>query len=713
MAEQDTMRLLQYMNQRHAALSALIADGGKHRLQQQLGQIAQPTSRRSTGESPPRRASAYPQARRESVGSLQQAMAESPPVTQLVAHRPNGTEHPEDLHGASRHHVLAQALGNAANERTNDAAATDEAMTQDVVDRSVQAMWQARMAAARRPVTTDQGRHRFKRLMHVTHIEALARMAISRPHNQHTCDRQEPTLSTQLEPTTMLTTTTADDSEPLDQNPPQDMSSTLTRRYSLVDDRGRPPTSELVNDNTYFPSRRHTTGVMLPRVFKQTSQVARDMQDCYLAALPPAKRDHLDNPTGHEILSPDEFGHMLQHVLGFQDPAWAAKCYVACVRESTRVTLLAFADVVNLLKCGTDHDKMQFVFSIYDTDANGTIEVDEVFQTLHSDNDDMWDQVMFSQLLLGLVTPLHVGKMGFQEFASACQNIPMFFICFAGPLPLRLSNQPDTVKCRLRLEVLRTMWSFGVKKSAMETAHAISADAFKTIISYFFRFSKASTIDQALATRIFQTFAPTNATSIDFDEFIRGLFTLLDGAVEPRGRMLHSILDLDRGGTVTKSEIDQILQARARTVQRHQIKDLHLDRNAAAIMEVLDANGDGAISVDGMLSENNIEKTQTELTMTNGGVEFIAAVHKSPHVLTDLLDILCSGCHFDTTFSTDKCMLLDERDPHMVPPHPRQLMRDFKKVFEIAVKKMSAVAEWRRTASMPPQIPKVTSMQPH
>ena len=44
----------------------------------------------------------------------------------------------------------------------------------------------------------------------------------------------------------------------------------------------------------------------------------------------------------------------------------------------------------------------------------GSIEVDEVFQTLQSDKEDLWDQILFSQQLLGVVDRNHDGHMEFQ-----------------------------------------------------------------------------------------------------------------------------------------------------------------------------------------------------------------------------------------------------------------------------------------------------------
>ncbi|KAF0704925.1 hypothetical protein As57867_007180, partial [Aphanomyces stellatus] len=231
---------------------------------------------------------------------------------------------------------------------------------------------------------------------------------------------------------------------------------------------------------------------------------------------------------------------------------------------------------------------------------------------------------------------------------------------------------------------------------AMDTPHAISVHGFKTIISYFFRFSKSSAIDQALATRIFQTFAASSNAMVTFDEFICGMSTLIQGAKDPRGRMIHSILDLDRGGTITKNEIEMILRSRARVLQNQDIKDLNLERNATEIMKVLDANGDGDISVD----------------------EFMAAIQKSPHVLDALQDILFSGCHLDDDFDSDEWKQQTvrnaierthswHRDLDKVQ-HPDELIKDFKKIFVNAVKKVSAATAIRRNkVPLLPSPPKV------
>ncbi|RHY77495.1 hypothetical protein DYB38_006005, partial [Aphanomyces astaci] len=48
---------------------------------------------------------------------------------------------------------------------------------------------------------------------------------------------------------------------------------------------------------------------------------------------------------------------------------------------------------------------------------------------------------------------------------------------------------------------------------------AIDSAGFKTVISYFFRFARSSAIDQALATRLFQSFS-SRGDVVYFGEFI-------------------------------------------------------------------------------------------------------------------------------------------------------------------------------------------------
>ncbi|CAK4469812.1 unnamed protein product [Aphanomyces euteiches] len=112
------------------------------------------------------------------------------------------------------------------------------------------------------------------------------------------------------------------------------------------------------------------------------------------------------------------------------------------------------------------------------------------------------------------------------------------------------------------------------------------------------------------------------------------------------------------------------------------IKDLDLERNANDIMDALDGNGDGDISVE----------------------EFMEAVRKFPHVLEALQDVLFSGCRLDADFDSDawKKQSTTQKAETTVGaadnwprgldrvPHPEHLKRDFKKVFVSAVKKVSA-----------------------
>ncbi|KAH9186579.1 hypothetical protein AeNC1_011446 [Aphanomyces euteiches] len=401
--------------------------------------------------------------------------------------------------------------------------------------------------------------------------------------------------------------------------------------------------------------------------------------------------------TGQELLSYDDVVYLLCQVFKLSNAEWAAKCYPALFptkhHHDKYLTLLEFSNKYRMLTDGADMDKMRFVFSIYDVDRSGSVDVNEVFETLRSEREDVWDQIIFSQQLLGLVDSNHDGSMGFQEFCTACQKIPMFFTCFTGALPLRLSSHPENVKYRLGLSAIRKMWSCGVKESAYNEAdddhERINANGFKTIISYFFRFARSSTVDQSLATRIFQTFAVSSQQYVRFSEFITGLSTLTQGTIEERGRMIHAILDLDRGGTITKNEIDVILRSRAKVLQHQEIKDLDLERDANDIMDALDGNGDGDISVE----------------------EFMEAVRKFPHVLEALQDVLFSGCRLDADFDSDawKKQSTTQKAETTVGaadnwprgldrvPHPEHLKRDFKKVFVSAVKKVSAATTRRRS----------------
>ncbi|ETV67924.1 hypothetical protein, variant 1 [Aphanomyces astaci] len=450
----------------------------------------------------------------------------------------------------------------------------------------------------------------------------------------------------------------------------------------------QPIASSPSSSGGFASPRRHSTSPAL---------VTLDLQHHYfqvMSTLHPDRKlptnDHSVVVTGNEWLSIHEFIPLFCLTFAFSNTEWAAKCFPAYFAskqqydKSPKLTLVDFAAKCRMLTNGADVDKARFVFSIYDHDRSGTVEVDEVFQTLQSDKEDLWDQVIFSQQLMGLVNPNHDGTMGFQDFCTACQKIPMFFTCFTGPLPVRLSMHPENVKYRLGLNAIRKMWSCGVKESTSNDNHdAIDSAGFKTVISYFFRFARSSAIDQALATRLFQSFS-SRGDVVYFGEFIAGMSTLIQGTVEARGRMMHAVLDLDRGGTVTKNEIQMILRSRANILQHQEIKDLHLERNANEIMRALDENGDGDISVD----------------------EFMAAVRRTPHVLEALQDILFSGCRLESDFDTDAWKTqtqkgLDRssswhRNLDEVVAHPDNLMHDFKKIFVTAVKKVSAATTIRR-----------------
>ncbi|ETV93358.1 hypothetical protein, variant [Aphanomyces invadans] len=88
------------------------------------------------------------------------------------------------------------------------------------------------------------------------------------------------------------------------------------------------------------------------------------------------------------------------------------------------------------------------------------------------------------------------------------------------------------------------------------------------------------------------------------------------------------------------------------------------------------------------------------------GAEFMTAVRRTPHVLEALQDILFSGCRLESDFDTDAWKThthkgLDRatswhRNLDEPIEHPDNLMRDFKKIFVSAVKKVSAATTIRR-----------------
>ncbi|KDO22817.1 hypothetical protein SPRG_11576 [Saprolegnia parasitica CBS 223.65] len=413
---------------------------------------------------------------------------------------------------------------------------------------------------------------------------------------------------------------------------------------------------------------------VVPKSIVQTyAQVAASLH-------PGAPPTALKKISGQAVLSKDEFIKMLCLTLGFDSQEWAAKCYPAACQhhgksQERSVTLSDFAQLCHMLVHGTDLEKMKWVFSIYDRDGGGSIEVEEVFQTLQSDKEDLWDQILFSQQLLGVVDRNHDGHMEFQEFCSACSRIPMFFHCFAGALPLRLAVHPKNVKLKLGLRTLRKLWSSGLQASAprsdAKAPSAIDVYGFTAIISYFFRLARSHPVDHALAMRLFLAFDANNDQFVDFDEFIQGLSTLMQGAPDARARMVHWVLDLDGGGTVTKQEVHKTLVSRKRGLQLHEVKGLELENHVNEIMRTLDENGDGDITVE----------------------EFQRAVRKSPRMLEALQDILFSGCRLDAEFQAAEWKAHCEASliPPLVAAHPARGLRKFRKVLQKAVRTVASV----------------------
>ncbi|OQR85278.1 hypothetical protein ACHHYP_12014 [Achlya hypogyna] len=409
--------------------------------------------------------------------------------------------------------------------------------------------------------------------------------------------------------------------------------------------------------------------------------------------------------SGQAVLSRDEFVQaprsepILSHLmmlcltLGFTDREWALKCYPAACRphgsslEHT-VTLADFAKICHTLMRGTDLEKMKWVFSIFDRDGGGSVELDEVFQTLQTDKEDFWDQILFSQQLLGIVDRNHDGHMEFQitygagmainvgilygvhslassaivpyEFALVCAHFASFGVQGSKPA-VRSYILIFAVKAAIAPRTDATL------------PNAIDVHGFTAIISYFFRFARSSAVDQALALRVFHAFDVNNDKLIDFEEFIHGLSTLMQGSPDARARMVHSprkhalqVLDLDGGGTVTKQEIHNTLVSRKKGLQLHEVKGLELEENVNEIMRALDENGDGSISVE----------------------EFQRAVYQTPRILEALQDILFSGCRLDAEFQTNEW----KTDYSLaVLPHPDTLLREFRRVFKKAVKKVVSV----------------------
>ncbi|OQS00263.1 transmembrane protein [Thraustotheca clavata] len=421
----------------------------------------------------------------------------------------------------------------------------------------------------------------------------------------------------------------------------------------------------------------------------QSESIPRFILEQYTKVLATVKasstKNLLKDISTQTVLSKDDFIKMLCLTLGFSNKEWAAKCYPVAYNQRVNtldhsITLSDFAHVSKIFLHGSDMDKIKWVFEIYDRDDSGSVEIEEVFQTLHTDKEDLWDQIMFSQQLLGIIDHDYDGRMQFQEFVVACNKVPMFFNCFAGALPIRLSNHPKNIKLKLGLQLLRKLWTYGLESSAqVENMKRTSIDisGFITIISYIFRFARSNPIDQSLAHRLFKAIDVNGNSSIDFEEFIRGISKLLQGTLDERSKMMHFVLDLDGGGTISKLEIHTILVSRKNGLEIHEVKDLILEENVNEIMASFDENSDGSITYE----------------------EFQRAVRNFPHLLDAFQDLLFSGCRLDADFKSLDWLdqhSLDALLPlHHVVPHPNKILKEYHKVFSKAVKKVFTVNSWR------------------
>lgn len=166
-------------------------------------------------------------------------------------------------------------------------------------------------------------------------------------------------------------------------------------------------------------------------------------------------------------LDPDEFAAAFCQHFQFNDKRWCKHLFhVLNATKSGRMSLPEFhLGLRQLSSEGSDDEKIALVFGIFDPDMSGTLDLHDVFHRLHAGSSDTWEDVVFHEKLMNHFDQDKNGQINFAEFTKACKEVPLFFKCFAGSLPVSISTVKKSVRSNLGIRYVVVLLYFKVCSS--------------------------------------------------------------------------------------------------------------------------------------------------------------------------------------------------------------------------------------------------------
>lgn len=179
---------------------------------------------------------------------------------------------------------------------------------------------------------------------------------------------------------------------------------------------------------------------------------------------------------------------------------------------------------------------------------------------------------------------------------------------------------PETLahlrRCTAFSDLELAKWYKGFQKDC--PGGRMTKKEFESMYNNFFKDGDAS----KFASHVFRTFDKDGDESIDFREFMCGLSITCHGKKEDKLRWAFNMCDIDRSGTITESELTEIIRALS-SMMTSDGKEVELDEDdtpesiAERLFLSMDIDGDGEITADEFVEAAKDDVTILKLLQQN------------------------------------------------------------------------------------------------
>lgn len=109
-----------------------------------------------------------------------------------------------------------------------------------------------------------------------------------------------------------------------------------------------------------------------------------------------------------------------------------------------------------------------------------------------------------------------------------------------------------------------------------------------------------------ISRRIFAAFERDGDGSLDFEEYVNGLSALCPrSSIEAKARFCFRVFDIDKGGTISRDELNEILALSFRENPSVHIPEGVIQKIISATFELIDGDGNGQITVNELIIAAN------------------------------------------------------------------------------------------------------------